>query len=102
MPANPTGQQTTAAPSAAPDPAGANEAAAPPRSPSLLPTNGDDPDGRFAVAEEVSLDQQSDSARQIGASPPDPAPGTDVAGAVAGTLAPADEQAPAAKAGSGS
>lgn len=101
MPANPTDQQTTAAPSAVPALPSAKAAAAP-RSASLLPTDGDDPDGRFAVAEEVSLDQQSDSARQIGALPPDPAPGADAAGAVAGTLAPADEQAPAAKAGSGS
>lgn len=102
MPANPPGQQTTAAPSAVPDPRSANEAAAPPRSASLLPADGDDPDGRFAVAEEVSLDQQSDSARQIGALPQDPAPGADVAGAVAGALAPADEQSRTAKDGSGS
>jgi len=35
------------------------------RSDNLLPTDGDD-DGRFEVAEEVSLDQQSDSSRRVG------------------------------------
>jgi hypothetical protein len=38
------------------------------RSDNLLPTDGDDSgdDGRFEVAEEVSLDQQSDSSRRVG------------------------------------
>ena len=38
------------------------------RSDNLLPTDGDDSgdDGRFEVAEEVSLDQQSDSSRKVG------------------------------------
>jgi hypothetical protein len=38
------------------------------RSDSLLPADGDDSgdDGRFEVAEEVSMDQQSDSSRKVG------------------------------------
>lgn len=38
------------------------------RSDNLLPTDGDDSadDGRFEVAEEVSMDQQSDSSRKVG------------------------------------
>jgi len=38
------------------------------RSENLLPTDADDSpgDGRFEVAEEVSLDQQSDSSRKVG------------------------------------
>ncbi|UOD29329.1 hypothetical protein INH39_28615 [Massilia violaceinigra] len=58
------------------------------RSRSLLPAGEDEADGRYAVAEEASLDQQSDQARRVGSLPPDPAPQVDLAGAVAGTLAP--------------
>jgi len=38
------------------------------RSDNLFPTDGDDSgdDGRFEIAEEVSLDQQSDSSRRVG------------------------------------
>ena len=38
------------------------------RSENLFPTDGDDSgdDGRFEVAEEVSMDQQSDSSRKVG------------------------------------
>jgi hypothetical protein len=38
------------------------------RSDNLLPADGDDSgdDGRFEVAEEVSMDQQSDSSRKVG------------------------------------
>jgi hypothetical protein len=39
------------------------------RSENLLPDDGDDDDGRFDVAEEVNLDQQSDRARHIGQAP---------------------------------
>lgn len=39
------------------------------RSDSLLPGAGGADDGRFEVAEEVSLDQQSDEARRIGQAP---------------------------------
>jgi hypothetical protein len=69
-------------------PAAADSAPAPghpPRPDNLLPAD-DDPDGRFRVAEEVSLDQQSDEARRIGGLPPDPAPGADLYAAVATTL----------------
>jgi hypothetical protein len=38
------------------------------RSEGLLPTGGED-DGRFDVAEEVSLDQQSDKMRHVGQAP---------------------------------
>jgi hypothetical protein len=38
------------------------------RSENLLPTDGAD-DGRFEVAEEVSLDEQSDTARRVGKAP---------------------------------
>lgn len=47
--------------------------AQPNRSDNLLPA-GDSDDGRFDVAEEVNLDQQSDAARHIGQAPSDPAP----------------------------
>lgn len=36
------------------------------RSDNLLPDDGQSGDGRFEVAEEVSLDQQSDTARRVG------------------------------------
>jgi hypothetical protein len=39
------------------------------RSDKLLPADSKSGDGRFDVAEEVSLDQQSDTARQVGAAP---------------------------------
>lgn len=39
------------------------------RSDSLLPGDEGADDGRFEVAEEVSLDQQSDEARRIGQAP---------------------------------
>jgi hypothetical protein len=55
-----------------------NNTAQPDRSENLLPA-GDDDDGRFGVAEEVNLDQQSDAARRIGQAPANPAP--DVPGA---------------------
>lgn len=83
---------------AAHPPPGAAPGAAQVRSESLLPAGEDDADGRYAVAEEVSLDQQSDQARRVGALPPDPAPQADLAGAVAGTLSP-DEAAQPAPAG---
>jgi hypothetical protein len=57
---------------------GANSAQ-PTRSENLLPPGRDDEDGRFDVAEEVNLDQQSDTARRVGQANPDPAP--DVPGA---------------------
>jgi hypothetical protein len=47
-----------------PSPAGAAT-----RSDNLLPAENGSEDGRFDVAEEVSLDQQSDAARQIGNAP---------------------------------
>lgn len=47
--------------------------AAPSRSENLLPA-GETDDGRFDVAEEVSLDQQSDAARHIGQAPDKRAP----------------------------
>jgi len=53
----------------------------PERSDNLLPAE-DDEDGRFDVAEEVNLDQQSDGARRIGQAPEDPVP--DVPGAAEG------------------
>lgn len=80
-PADPAGPAPASAAGAAPN-------AADRRSASLLPAGDDDPDGRFAVAEEVSLDQQSDEARRIGTLPPDPAPGADLNEAVAGSLTP--------------
>jgi hypothetical protein len=45
------------------------------RSENMLPTGADDSadDGRFDVAEEVSLDQQSDSSRKVGQLPDDDA-----------------------------
>jgi len=39
------------------------------RADTLLPAGDDSSDGRFEVAEEVSLDQQSDAARRIGQAP---------------------------------
>lgn len=39
------------------------------RSDNLLPGEGGAEDGRFDVAEEVSLDQQSDEARRVGQGP---------------------------------
>jgi hypothetical protein len=39
------------------------------RSDNLLPADGKTGDGRFDVAEEVNLDQQSDTARRVGAAP---------------------------------
>jgi len=58
----------------------------PPRAETLLPQDDSGgEDGRFAVAEEVNLDQQSDAARDIGNLPEDQA---DAAKAVADTLAP--------------
>jgi hypothetical protein len=53
---------------------GPNENKAPPdRSENLLPAEGAD-DGRFEVAEEVNLDQQSDGARRVGRASADPKP----------------------------
>lgn len=49
----------------APVPAGGQDH----RSEGLLPGDEGAGDGRFEVAEEVSLDQQSDEARQIGQAP---------------------------------
>lgn len=40
------------------------------RSENLLPDEGEAEDGRFEVAEEVNLDQQSDEARRVGQLPP--------------------------------
>ncbi|GAB3452593.1 hypothetical protein GCM10027321_01540 [Massilia terrae] len=51
------------------------DSAQPVRSDKLLPPGDDDGDGRFDVAEEVNLDQQSDSARHIGQAPDELAPG---------------------------
>jgi hypothetical protein len=48
--------------------AGAGNAGAVQRSENLLPTDGAD-DGRYDVAEEVSLDQQLDTARRVGKAP---------------------------------
>ena len=44
------------------------QAAPAPRSDNLLPTDGTD-DGRYDVAEEVNMDQQSDAARRVGQAP---------------------------------
>jgi hypothetical protein len=55
------------------------DSAQPTRSDNLLPPGQDDSDGRFDVAEEVNLDQQSDAARHIGQAPAKPVP--DVPGA---------------------
>lgn len=63
-----------------------NNPAQPDRSENLL-TAGDNDDGRFDVAEEVNLDQQSDAARRIGQAPANPAP--DIPGA--GTPAAGDD-----------
>jgi hypothetical protein len=57
-----------------PDQAGASRPPAAPgeqdvRSENLLPDDDKSGDGRFDVAEEVSLDQQSDTARQVGKAP---------------------------------
>jgi hypothetical protein len=58
-----------------------NDAAAPApdqgqgaRSENLLPGDVETDDGRFDVAEEVNLDQQSESVRRIGQASPDPVP----------------------------
>ena len=59
-----------------------------PRSEGLLPADG--ADEQLEVAEEVSLDLQSDSARQVGAMPREPA----AAQALAATLAPAAGDTP--------
>jgi hypothetical protein len=80
-------------------PAGTEAGPAEARSESLLPAGDEQDDGRFAVAEEVSLDQQSDAARRVGALPPDPAPGVDLNAAVAGTVT-KDDAAQAPDAGS--
>jgi hypothetical protein len=55
------------------------DSAQPNRSENLLPPGEDDSDGRFDVAEEVNLDEQSDAARHIGQAPDNPVP--DVPGA---------------------
>jgi hypothetical protein len=57
----------------APD-AAAGNVAGPTRSDNLLPPGEEDSDGRFEVAEEVNLDEQSDAARRIGQAPDQPAP----------------------------
>lgn len=62
--------------------------AQPTRSENLLPPGSDDSDGRFDVAEEVNLDQQSDAARHIGQAPEQPAP------RVPGTVQPDDDEVP--------
>jgi len=49
------------------------------RSDNLLPGEDGAEDGRFDVAEEVSLDQHSDSARHIGQAPGDQAVGDGIA-----------------------
>jgi hypothetical protein len=51
------------------------------RSDNLMPDDGKSDDGRFEVAEEVSLDQQSDTARRVGE-----APGGGAADAIAESL----------------
>lgn len=68
----------------------------PVRSDNLLPpaAGAQEEDDRFQLAEEVSLDQQSDQARQVGALPADPAPGASVSGALADTLKPAPPPPP--------
>jgi hypothetical protein len=60
-----------------------NPSADPARSEGLLPADSADPPPE--VAEEVSLDLQSDSTRQVGAAPPASAPGNP-AEALADTL----------------
>jgi hypothetical protein len=50
-----------------------NSTVQPKRSDNLLPAD-DAADGRFDVAEEVSLDQQSDATRHIGQASANPAP----------------------------
>ncbi len=40
------------------------------RSDNLLPTDGTNEDGRFEVAEEINLDQQSDATRGVGQASP--------------------------------
>lgn len=64
--------------------------AQPNRSDNLLPA-GDTDDGRFDVAEEVNLDQQSDAARRIGQAPANPAPDVPGARAPAGQDGTADQ-----------
>jgi hypothetical protein len=61
-----------------PDATPPDQGGAAPRSENLLPADSNAGDGRFDVAEEVNLDQQSDSARRVGQAPdasPDPTPG---------------------------
>lgn len=65
----------------------------PVRSESLLPA-GDEQDERYAVAEEVSLDQQSDTARRVGSLPPDPAPGASLPDALQGSVGSGDTAPP--------
>lgn len=73
------------------DPGNAGGGSAQPnRSENLLPPGKDDSDGRFDVAEEVNLDQQSDAARHIGQAPEHPAP------RVPGTAQPDDDEVPPA------
>jgi hypothetical protein len=64
-----------------PEPTPPGQGGAKSRSENLLPADSNAGDGRFDVAEEVNLDQQSDSARRVGQAPdanPQPAddPGT--------------------------
>lgn len=56
-----------------PAPAAPQQDPHPERSDNLLPAD-DSADGRFEVAEEVNLDQQSDDARRVGQAPDDPVP----------------------------
>ena len=66
------------------------------RSEGLLPTDGVDPN--LEIAEEVSLDLQSDSTRRVGSLPPD-TPVSDPAAAIAESLSPPtpDGSAPASQ-----
>jgi hypothetical protein len=52
-----------------PQPTAPNQGGAEQRSENLLPADSNAGDGRFDVAEEVNLDQQSDSARRVGQAP---------------------------------
>ncbi|MCA1246527.1 hypothetical protein [Massilia sp. MS-15] len=65
-PSSPAGKTPAAAPSN-PVAGGGEEQ----RSENLLPGEGGAEDGRFDVAEEVSLDQHSDEARRVGQVPED-------------------------------
>jgi hypothetical protein len=51
------------------DQPGADKAGGGARSGNLLPADSGKDDGRFDVAEEVNLDQQSDSTRRVGQAP---------------------------------